>query len=64
MCREIQQEVVEDGFRRRVSVPCGTQWYPYLMRRRAERPANLAFITGNIVRELAGKKNSRQALRA
>jgi proline dehydrogenase len=32
-------------------VPFGTQWYPYLMRRLAERPANVAFITGNVIRE-------------
>jgi len=35
-------------------VPFGTQWYPYLMRRLAERPANLAFMTGNIVKEMFG----------
>ena len=62
--RDLQEQVVHDGFRLRVYVPFGTQWYPYLMRRLAERPANLAFITGNIVRELAGRKNGRQALRA
>jgi proline dehydrogenase len=31
--------------------PFGTQWYPYLMRRLAERPANIAFILGNVIRE-------------
>ena len=35
----------------RVYIPFGTQWYPYLMRRLAERPANIAFFLGNIVRE-------------
>ena len=35
----------------RVYVPFGTQWYPYLMRRLAERPANIAFMLGNIVKE-------------
>jgi len=35
----------------RVYIPFGTQWYPYLMRRLAERPANIAFILGNIVKE-------------
>jgi len=35
----------------RCYVPFGTQWYPYLMRRLAERPANVAFITGSVVRE-------------
>ena len=40
----------------RVYVPFGTQWYPYLMRRLAERPANVMFITGNIVKEMVGSK--------
>jgi len=35
----------------RVYVPFGTHWYPYLMRRLAERPANIAFITANILKE-------------
>jgi proline dehydrogenase len=35
----------------RVYIPFGTQWYPYLMRRLAERPANIAFMLGNIIRE-------------
>jgi len=40
----------------RVYIPFGTQWYPYLMRRLAERPANIAFILGNLVREkVAGR---------
>jgi len=34
-----------------VYVPFGTHWYPYLMRRLAERPANIAFLTGSLVRE-------------
>jgi proline dehydrogenase len=49
--RDLQEELVRDGYRVRVYVPFGTQWYPYLMRRLAERPANVAFITGNVVRE-------------
>lgn len=49
--RDLQQQLVADGWRMRVYVPFGTQWYPYLMRRLAERPANVAFITGNVVRE-------------
>ncbi len=51
--RDLQDQLARDGYRLRVYVPFGTQWYPYLMRRLAERPANLAFITGNIVREFA-----------
>ena len=50
--RDLQEQLVRDGYRIRVYVPFGTQWYPYLMRRLAERPANVAFMTGNIVKEL------------
>jgi proline dehydrogenase len=49
--RDLQLRLVRDGCRMRVYVPFGTQWYPYLMRRLAERPANIAFILGNVVRE-------------
>ncbi len=49
--RDLQDALVRDGYRVRVYVPFGTQWYPYLMRRLAERPANIAFILGNVVRE-------------
>jgi proline dehydrogenase len=56
--RDMQEQLVRDGFRMRVYVPFGTQWYPYLMRRLAERPANLAFITGNIVREALGPRQT------
>jgi proline dehydrogenase len=50
--RDLQERLVREGYRMRVYVPFGTQWYPYLMRRLAERPANVAFMTGNVVREL------------
>ena len=53
--RDLQEKLVSEGFRMRVYVPFGTQWYPYLMRRLAERPANVAFITGNIVKEMVGR---------
>ena len=49
--RDLQDALAADGWRIRVYVPFGTQWYPYLMRRLAERPANIAFIVGNIVKE-------------
>jgi proline dehydrogenase len=52
--RDVQEKLVRDGYRMRVYVPFGTQWYPYLMRRLAERPANVAFITGNVLREMVG----------
>ena len=50
--RDLQERLVKEGYRMRVYVPFGTQWYPYLMRRLAERPANVAFITGSVVREM------------
>jgi proline dehydrogenase len=51
--RDLQDQLRAAGFNVRVYVPFGTQWYPYLMRRLAERPANIAFILGNVVREAA-----------
>ncbi len=49
--RDLQERLRRQGFNMRVYVPFGTQWYPYLMRRLAERPANLAFITMSILKE-------------
>lgn len=57
--RDLQDRLRSDGWRVRVYVPYGTQWYPYLMRRLAERPANVAFITGNVVREMVGSRGRR-----
>jgi len=48
--RDLQQEVVAEGYRLRVYVPYGTQWFPYFMRRLAERPANLYFFASNLVK--------------
>jgi proline dehydrogenase len=56
--RDLQEGLVRDGYRMRCYVPFGTQWYPYLMRRLAERPANVAFMTGNVVREWLGGRRS------
>lgn len=50
--RDLQEQLVREGYRMRCYVPFGTQWYPYLMRRLAERPANVAFMTGNIIKEM------------
>jgi proline dehydrogenase len=47
--RELQAELVKRGYRMRVYVPYGTHWYPYLMRRLAERPANLLFFLRALV---------------
>ncbi len=48
--RDLQQQLVKDGWRMRVYIPFGTEWYPYLMRRLAERPANAVFIAKNLFR--------------
>ena len=56
--RDLQENLVRDGYRMRCYVPFGTQWYPYLMRRLAERPANMAFMTGNVVKEWLGGRRS------
>jgi proline dehydrogenase len=49
--RDLQQELRDDGYNVRVYVPFGESWYPYLMRRLAERPANMLFFVGSVVRE-------------
>lgn len=54
--RDLQEQLVHEGHRLRVYVPFGTQWYPYLMRRLAERPANIAFLSGNILREMMSRR--------
>ncbi|MFN2602957.1 MAG: proline dehydrogenase family protein [Gemmatimonadaceae bacterium] len=56
--RDLQEKLVREGYRMRVYVPFGTQWYPYLMRRLAERPANVAFITGNVLKEMVGRNRA------
>ncbi len=49
--RDLQQGLVKDGWAMRVYIPFGTEWYPYLMRRLAERPANALFIARNLFRK-------------
>jgi proline dehydrogenase len=48
--RDLQQSLVREGWRMRVYIPFGTEWYPYFMRRLAERPANVFFILKNLMR--------------
>jgi proline dehydrogenase len=48
--RDLQRRLVREGWRMRVYIPFGTEWYPYFMRRLAERPANALFIARNIFR--------------
>ncbi|RPJ83359.1 MAG: proline dehydrogenase [Acidobacteria bacterium] len=49
--RDLQASLVADGYRVRVYVPFGRQWFPYYMRRLGERPANVAFILKSMLRE-------------
>lgn len=46
--RDLQQRLVKDGWGMRVYIPFGTEWYPYFMRRLAERPANAMFVLKNL----------------
>jgi proline dehydrogenase len=48
--RDLQRRLIADGYRLRLYVPYGDAWYPYLMRRLAERPANLFFLARNLLR--------------
>ncbi len=49
--RDLQQRLREEGYNVRVYLPFGDSWYPYLMRRMAERPANLIFVASSVARE-------------
>ncbi len=48
--RDLQRSLVAEGYNVRVYVPFGTEWYPYFMRRLAERPANLLFLAKNLLK--------------
>jgi proline dehydrogenase len=48
--RDLQRKLVKDGWRLRIYIPFGTEWYPYFMRRLGERPANVFFIARNLLR--------------
>jgi proline dehydrogenase len=48
--RDLQRQLVSEGYRVRLYVPFGRAWYPYYMRRLAERPANVFFILRNMLR--------------
>jgi proline dehydrogenase len=48
--RDLQTSLAKDGYGMRVYVPFGTEWYPYFMRRLAERPANVLFIAKNLLK--------------
>ncbi len=48
--RDLQRQIIEGGFRLRLYVPYGDAWFPYFMRRLAERPANVLFLAKNLIR--------------
>jgi len=48
--RDLQQRLTREGWRMRVYIPFGSEWYPYFMRRLAERPANAFFVARNLLR--------------
>jgi proline dehydrogenase len=48
--RDLQRDLVRDGYNVRVYIPFGREWYPYFMRRLAERPANVLFLARNLLR--------------
>ena len=48
--RDLQEKLRTEGWNVRVYIPFGTQWYPYLMRRLAERPANVWFLVSSLAR--------------
>jgi proline dehydrogenase len=49
--RDLQRRLVREGWRLRIYIPFGTEWYPYFMRRLGERPANVLFIARNLLRD-------------
>jgi proline dehydrogenase len=49
--RDLQEQLVKEGYPVRIYVPFGTHWYPYFMRRLAERPANIWFFVSNFLRK-------------
>jgi len=57
--RDLQLSLAKNGYNVRVYLPFGEAWYPYLMRRMAERPANMFFIVKNVFRELGHQNGKR-----
>jgi len=58
--RDLQDRLLRAGYRVRLYVPFGSEWYPYFMRRLAERPANVIFMMRAVAREgIRGAGNGR-----
>jgi len=49
--RDLQLQLVREGYQVRIYLPYGKQWYPYLVRRLAERPSNVAFFLRTLLNE-------------
>jgi proline dehydrogenase len=49
--RDLQQSLTDEGYRVRVYIPFGREWFPYFMRRLGERPANIAFVIRGVLNE-------------
>ncbi len=56
--RDLQVRLRREGYRVRIYVPFGGEWYPYFMRRLAERPANVIFLVGSLLRERGGGREA------
>ena len=54
--RDLQAALISEGYRVRVYVPFGTEWFPYFMRRLGERPANLGFVLKNLLHERSAER--------
>ena len=55
--RDLQQSLRQRGYNVRVYIPFGTAWYPYLMRRLAERPGNVGFMVGSVMKEMFSRND-------
>lgn len=53
--RDLQERLLREGWTVRIYVPLGSEWYPYFMRRLAERPANVMFLIRSLWRERRGR---------
>jgi proline dehydrogenase len=49
--RDLRQALLADGYRVRVYIPFGREWFPYFMRRLGERPANVGFVLGSVLKD-------------
>ena len=60
--RDLQLQLVQEGYRVRVYLPYGREWYPYLVRRLAERPANIGFFVRALLSRGAGRSGATASL--